>query len=122
MDDEQNVKIAGRVTSPGMVIGPAFVYHDRPDELSPPRTIKRHQIKEELSDIERAVKIVRGDLKIFGVIQSDSPVISCLACSQSFLDSSIAERPLRKANSMARAMTLPPVTESRPAEFSVAAS
>ncbi|MEI6279269.1 MAG: phosphoenolpyruvate--protein phosphotransferase [Verrucomicrobiae bacterium] len=58
------MRIAGRVTSPGLVIGPAFVYHDRPDELSPPRTIKRHQIEEELSDIERAVKIVRGDLKI----------------------------------------------------------
>ena len=32
--------------------------------LSPPRDIKRHQIEEELSDIERAVRIVRGDLKI----------------------------------------------------------
>jgi len=47
-----------------MAIGPAFVYDDHMDSLSPPRRIKRHQIEEELSDIERAVQIVRGDLKI----------------------------------------------------------
>jgi len=47
-----------------MVIGPAFVYRDHPEDLSPPRDIKRHQIEAELSDIERAVRIVRGDLKI----------------------------------------------------------
>ena len=40
------------------------MYHHEIDALSPPRRIKRHQIEEELSDIERAVNIVRGDLKI----------------------------------------------------------
>lgn len=64
MDEQQNLKIAGQATSPGLVMGPAFVYDDHPDALSPPRAIKRHQIEEELSDIERAVRIVRGDLKI----------------------------------------------------------
>jgi phosphotransferase system enzyme I (PtsI) len=61
---QKSLRIAGQVTSPGLVIGQAFVYRDRPDELSPPRAIKQHQIEEELSDIERAVKIVREDLKI----------------------------------------------------------
>ncbi|TSA29988.1 MAG: phosphoenolpyruvate--protein phosphotransferase [Verrucomicrobiaceae bacterium] len=64
MSESRNLKIVGRSTSPGLVIGPAFVYHDRPDKLSPPRAIGRNQVEEELSDIERAVRIVRGDLKI----------------------------------------------------------
>ena len=64
MNETQNLRIAGKGTSPGLVIGPAFVYRDHPENLSPPRDIKRHQIEEELSDIERAVRIVRGDLKI----------------------------------------------------------
>lgn len=58
------MRISGQVTSPGLVIGPAFVYRNHPAALSPPRSIKRNQIEGELSDIERAVKIVRGDLKI----------------------------------------------------------
>lgn len=64
MNRQSNLRIGGQVTSPGMVIGPAFVYHDHPDALSPPRTIKKHQIEKEMSDVERAVKIVREDLKI----------------------------------------------------------
>jgi phosphotransferase system enzyme I (PtsI) len=64
MNEQQNLRIAGEVTSPGLVIGPAFVYRDCREALSPPRAIKQDQIKEELSDIERAVKIVREDLKI----------------------------------------------------------
>ena len=64
MNETQNFRVAGQATSPGMVIGPAFVFRDHPEDLSPPRDIKRHQIAEELSDIERAVRIVRGDLKI----------------------------------------------------------
>lgn len=56
--------MAGQVTSPGLVIGKAFVYRNHPEAMSPPRTIKYHQIEEELSDVERAVKIVREDLKI----------------------------------------------------------
>jgi len=64
MNETQNFRVSGQATSPGMVIGPAFVFRDHPEDLSPPRDIKRHQIAEELSDIERAVRIVRGDLKI----------------------------------------------------------
>jgi phosphoenolpyruvate-protein phosphotransferase len=64
MNEQQNFKITGEVTSPGLVIGPAFVYRDRLDALSPPRAIEQQQIEAELSDIERAVKIVREDLKI----------------------------------------------------------
>ncbi len=64
MNEQQNLRLVGDVTSPGLVIGPAFVYRDCLDALSPPRAIKQHQIEAELSDIERAVKIVREDLKI----------------------------------------------------------
>ena len=64
MEDSPNFRMVGRVTSPGLAIGPAFVYHDQLDALSPPRRIKRHQIEDELSDVERAVNIVRGDLRI----------------------------------------------------------
>lgn len=64
MNQPQNMRIAGQATSPGMVIGPAFVFCDHLKDLSPPRDIKRHQIEAELSDVERAVRIVRGDLKI----------------------------------------------------------
>ena len=64
MDEPQSLRISGQSTSPGMVIGPAFVYRDHPEELSPPRDIKRNQIEDELSDVERAVRIVRADLKI----------------------------------------------------------
>lgn len=64
MNEEQNLRIAGEVTSPGLVVGPAFVYYDDKESLSPPRAIQQHQIQEELSDIERAVKIVREDLKV----------------------------------------------------------
>ena len=64
MSGRQSLKSSGRITSPGLVVGLAFVYRDHPDELMAPRTIKRHQIEKELNSVERAVKIVREDLKM----------------------------------------------------------
>lgn len=59
----QNIKLTGRATSPGLVIGRAFLYF----EQEPPAEsyeIQRHQVSEELQRIEQAVKTVRGDLKV----------------------------------------------------------
>jgi hypothetical protein len=42
INEPQNLRIAGQSTSLGMVIGPAFVYRDNPEELSPLRDIKRY--------------------------------------------------------------------------------
>ncbi len=46
------------------MIGPAYIYRSHLAALVPPRDIKEHQVEAELSDVERAVKIVREDLKI----------------------------------------------------------
>jgi hypothetical protein len=59
-----NLRIVGRATSPGLVIGPAFVYHIRIEALSAPRSISRHEIDEELGHVERAVETVRDDLQV----------------------------------------------------------
>lgn len=63
MNEPQNLTIAGQATSPGLVIGEAFVYSDPLDALSVPRSIEHDQVEEELGDIERAVNTVREDLK-----------------------------------------------------------
>ncbi len=58
-----NVKLTGRATSPGLVLGRAFLYF----EQEPPAEtyeIQRHQVREELERIEQAVKTVRTDLKV----------------------------------------------------------
>ncbi len=61
--EEHNVKLTGRATSPGLVIGRAFLYF----EQEPPAEtyeIQQHQVNEELQRIERAMKTVRTDLKV----------------------------------------------------------
>lgn len=58
-----NVRLAGRTTSPGLVIGQAFIYLEQ-EALAEAYEIQRHQVDDELHRIERAVKTVRTDLKI----------------------------------------------------------
>lgn len=58
-----NVKLVGRATSPGLVIGEAFIYFEQ-EALAEPYEIQRHQVSEELHRIEQAVQTVRADLKV----------------------------------------------------------
>jgi phosphotransferase system enzyme I (PtsI) len=60
----ENLRLSGRATSPGLVVGKAFVYRDQPGILSAPRSISRHEIEEEVSHVERAVEAVREDLQV----------------------------------------------------------
>ena len=60
----ENLRLSGRATSPGLVIGKAFVYRDHSSVLSAPRSISRHEIDEEVSHVERAVEAVREDLQV----------------------------------------------------------
>jgi phosphoenolpyruvate-protein phosphotransferase len=57
-------RIIGQPTAPGLAIGQAFVYRNRVDALSVPRSIRRHEIEEELGQVERAVETVRDDLQV----------------------------------------------------------
>jgi phosphoenolpyruvate-protein phosphotransferase len=64
MRTTENLKLSGRATSPGLVIGKAFVHHEHPSVLSRPRSISRHEIEEEVGHVERAVEAVREDLQV----------------------------------------------------------
>lgn len=64
MSEDINVRIAGQVTSEGLVIGWAFVHCNLLDALSAHRAIATHQIEEELDLIDRAVETVLQDLKV----------------------------------------------------------
>ena len=64
MGTMENLRLLGRATSPGLVVGKTFVYRDHLGTLSAPRSIGRHEIEEELSHIERAVETVREDLQV----------------------------------------------------------
>jgi phosphoenolpyruvate-protein phosphotransferase (PTS system enzyme I) len=64
MRTRENLRLSGRATSPGLVIGKAFVYRDHPGVLSAPRSISRHEVEEEVSHVERAVEAVREDLQV----------------------------------------------------------
>ena len=59
-----NLKVIGLATSPGLIIGQAFVYHNQIEALSMPRSINRHEVDEELGQVERAVDTVRDDLEV----------------------------------------------------------
>ena len=64
MSEDINVRIAGQVTSEGLVIGSAFVHCNLLDAFSAHRGIATHQIEEELDLIDRAVETVLQDLKV----------------------------------------------------------
>jgi phosphoenolpyruvate-protein phosphotransferase len=61
---DEELRIAGQATAPGLVIGRAFVYRNQVDALSAPRSIRRHEIEKELGQVERAVETVRDDLQV----------------------------------------------------------
>jgi phosphoenolpyruvate-protein phosphotransferase len=58
-----NVRLAGRTTSPGLVIGRAYIYVEQ-EALAEAYEIQRHQVDDELHRIEQAVKTVRADLRV----------------------------------------------------------
>jgi phosphotransferase system enzyme I (PtsI) len=61
---EQNVRLAGRPISAGLVIGSAFVYRERLEALAGPYEIEEHQIQEELQRIDQAMTTVASDLRV----------------------------------------------------------
>jgi phosphoenolpyruvate-protein phosphotransferase len=61
---ENNIRLAGRAISSGLVIGSAFVYRERLEALAEPYEIERHQVEEELSRTEQAMETVRQDLQV----------------------------------------------------------
>jgi phosphoenolpyruvate-protein phosphotransferase len=64
-EQNSNSKMVGRTISPGLVIGPAFVYHgERLEVLAGTYDIEQHQVEEELQCLERAMRTVREDLRV----------------------------------------------------------
>src|SRR5438105_4189068 len=64
MNTVNNLRIVGQATSPGLVVGQTFVYHNPVEALSTPRSISHHEIEQELEQVERAVETVRDDLHV----------------------------------------------------------
>jgi phosphoenolpyruvate-protein phosphotransferase len=63
-EQQGELRIAGRVLAPGLVIGAAFVYHERSEALAEPQDIERHQVADELKRLDRAMGTVREDLRV----------------------------------------------------------
>jgi phosphotransferase system enzyme I (PtsI) len=61
---QQNVFLKGRPTSPGVVIGPAFVYRERLAEAPPPYDIQQHQVEDEVARVDRAMEGVQANLQV----------------------------------------------------------
>ena len=80
-EQNRNVRIVGRTISPGLVIGPAFVYQaEGLEALAGTYEIEPHQVGDELRRLERAMKTpnrtqVRYD-SLFKRAASASPVPS----------------------------------------------
>lgn len=66
MSQEQarEIAIVGRPISPGVVIGSAFVYHDRLEALAGTAEVDEGQVAEELQRLERATATVSRDLRL----------------------------------------------------------
>ncbi len=64
MSERTEVRIAGRILAPGLVIGGAFVYREPTEAHAEPDDIERHQIAEELRRLDRAMGTVREDLRV----------------------------------------------------------
>lgn len=58
-----NIKIVGRATSPGIVEGRAFVYHERLAATPTPYEIAKDQVENEMGRVEKAMESVLGDLR-----------------------------------------------------------
>lgn len=63
-EQPHNLKIVGRATSPGIVEGQAFVYHEKLAATPAPYEIEKHQVESEMGRIEQAMESVLGNLKI----------------------------------------------------------
>jgi phosphoenolpyruvate-protein phosphotransferase len=62
---QKTITMAGSAISSGLVIGSAFVYHERQLEaLAGADEIEEHQVKEEVQRIERATVTVAEDLRV----------------------------------------------------------
>jgi phosphoenolpyruvate-protein phosphotransferase len=64
MNEQTNLRIAGRATSPGLVVGRAFVHRNLLDALSAPRAIAKNEVGEEHDRVDRALETVLEDLKL----------------------------------------------------------
>lgn len=65
MDErEQNVRIAGRAVSAGLVIGNAFIFREELEGLTGAYDIEEYQVEEELQRIDRAIESVGKDLRV----------------------------------------------------------
>jgi phosphoenolpyruvate-protein phosphotransferase len=64
VSERTEVRIAGRILAPGLVIGGAFVYREPTEAHAEPDDIERHQIAEELRRLDRAMGTVREDLRV----------------------------------------------------------
>ena len=64
MSGSPQLVLEGRITSPGLARGPAFLHRTLLDALSPPRPIGQNEVTGEKANIERAVEAVLADLKL----------------------------------------------------------
>ncbi|RBP41444.1 phosphotransferase system enzyme I (PtsI) [Roseimicrobium gellanilyticum] len=64
MSEDEDIKIPGRATSPGLARGKAFVHRNILDALSEPRAIATHQIEREFDSVDHALVSVLEDLKL----------------------------------------------------------
>jgi len=62
--ENEDIKILGRATSPGLARGRAFVHRNILDALSEPRAIATHQIEGEFDSVDHALGSVLEDLKL----------------------------------------------------------
>jgi phosphotransferase system enzyme I (PtsI) len=73
-EPSHNVRLGGRTISPGLVIGPAFVYHaERLEVLAGTSEIEPRQVANELRHLERVIRTVCEDLRVSaGRIETDT--------------------------------------------------
>ena len=63
-EQQHNLKIVGRATSPGIIEGHAFVYREKLAATPTPYEIEKDQVDAEMGRIEQAMESVLGNLKI----------------------------------------------------------
>src|SRR3954471_8813750 len=61
---EPNLRVQGRAISQGLVIGRAFVYHERLETLAGASAIEGHQVSKELRRMDQAAEAVAEDLRV----------------------------------------------------------
>lgn len=63
-EQEKNLRMRGRAISPGLAIGPAFVYREGMEALADSPDIEAHQVGEEQRRVEQAAEAVAEDLRV----------------------------------------------------------